>query len=192
VLGPSIVGAIYQYHKFTAFDTRQTALALSCYAAGLAGYASLKVLIPAFYALDDARTPMLVSLFSVAVNFVAASYMVQTPLRHAGLALATSTVSVASFLILLLVLRRRIGPLTAGQMFPTFWKAATASLVMGCLCYISSSAIHRWLGATHTASFVDLAISIPVGAGVYFAMCKLLGVAEIDRPLQMLARRFRR
>jgi len=192
VLGPSIVGAIYQYHKFTAFDTRQTALALSCYAAGLAGYASLKVLIPAFYALDDARTPMLVSLFSVAVNFVTASYMVQTPLRHAGLALATSTVSVASFLILLLVLRRRIGPLNAGHMLPTFWKAATASLVMGCLCFTSSGAIHQWLGATHTASFADLAVSIPLGAGVYFAMCRLLGVTEIDRPLQMLARRFRR
>jgi putative peptidoglycan lipid II flippase len=192
VLGPSIVGAIYQYHKFTAFDTHQTALALSCYAAGLAGYASLKVLVPAFYALDDARTPMLVSLFSIAVNFVAASYMVQTPLRHAGLALATSAVSVASFLLLLLVLRRKIGKLDGGELWSTFWKTSIAGVVMGCLCYTSSGVIHQWLGMTHKAAFADLAVSIPLGAGVYFALCKVTGVPGIERPLAMIARRFGR
>ena len=57
-----MIGAIYQGGKFSANDTEQTAIALSCYAVGLAGYSALKVLNPAFYALHDARTPMLVSL----------------------------------------------------------------------------------------------------------------------------------
>jgi putative peptidoglycan lipid II flippase len=192
VLGPSIVGAIYQYHKFTAFDTQQTALALSCYAAGLAGYASLKVLVPAFYALDDARTPMLVSLFSVAVNFVTASYMVRTPLRHAGLALATSTVSVASFLLLLAALKRRIGSVNGAALLSTFWRVSAAALVMGGLCYTSSGLIHQWLGTTRKAAFTDLAISIPLGAGVYFLMCKVMSVRAIDGPLRMVVRKFRR
>ena len=192
VLGPSIVGAIYQYHKFTAFDTHETALALSCYAAGLAGYAALKVLVPAFYALNDARTPMLVSLFSVAVNFVVASFMVRTPLRQAGLALATSSVSIASFLILLMVLRRKIGRINGGALFSSFWKAALAALIMGVLCYTSSGLVHRWLGMSHKAAFTDLAVSIPLGAAAYFALCKVMAVREIDRPLEMLASRFRR
>ena len=55
VLGNTMIGAIYQGGKFHAFDTQQTALALSCYAVGLAGYSALKVLNPAFYAL--ARRP---------------------------------------------------------------------------------------------------------------------------------------
>ena len=46
VLGQSIIGAIYQGGKFQRYDTQQTALALSCYAIGLAGYAALKVLVP--------------------------------------------------------------------------------------------------------------------------------------------------
>jgi putative peptidoglycan lipid II flippase len=191
VLGPSIVGAIYQYHKFTAFDTHETAMALSCYAAGLAGYAALKVLVPAFYALNDARTPMLVSVFSVLVNFVVASFMVLTPLRHAGLALATSAVSVASFLLLLLVLKKKIGQVDGGQLFSTFWKTTTASVVMGGLCFSSSGLIHQWLGMSHAAAFTDLAISIPLGAVAYFGVCKWMGVAEIDRPLEMVTRRFR-
>ena len=192
VLGPSIVGAVYQYHKFTAFDTHETALALSCYAAGLAGYASLKVLVPAFYALKDARTPMLVSLFSVVVNFVIASFMVRTPLRHAGLALATSSVSIASLVMLLVVLQRKIGSVNGDALFKCFWKTSAASAVMGGLCYSSSGAIHRWLGATHTAAFTDLAVSIPLGAAVYFALCKLLGIPGAERIIQLAAARFRR
>ncbi len=192
VLGSSIVGAVYQYHKFTAFDTHETALALACYAAGLAGYASLKVLVPAFYALKDARTPMLVSLFSVVVNFVAASYLVRTPLRHAGLALATSSVSVASFLLLLVVLRRKIGSINGDQMFRIFWKTSVASGVMASLCYTSSGLIHQWLGTTHRAAFVDLAVSIPLGASVYFALCRLMLIPGTDRLMQMVVGRFRR
>ncbi len=46
VLGKSIIGAIYQGGKFELYDTQQTAIALSCYAVGLAGYAALKVLTP--------------------------------------------------------------------------------------------------------------------------------------------------
>ena len=52
---------------------------------GLAGYSALKVLNPAFYALHDARTPMLVSLISIAVNYGTAWTMMHTTsLGHAG------------------------------------------------------------------------------------------------------------
>ena len=85
VLGKSIIGAIYQGGRFQLYDTQQTALALSCYAIGLAGYAALKVLSPAFYALGDARTPMLVSLGSIVVNYAAAGTMIRVArLGHAG------------------------------------------------------------------------------------------------------------
>ena len=83
VLGDTMIGAIYQGGKFQAFDTQQTALALSCYAVGLAGYSALKVLNPAFYALHDARTPMLISLISIAINYATASLLLgRTSLGH--------------------------------------------------------------------------------------------------------------
>ncbi|MBL8295575.1 MAG: murein biosynthesis integral membrane protein MurJ, partial [Bryobacterales bacterium] len=47
ILGSDMIAAVYQGGKFDAYDTRQTALALSCYAIGLAGYAAAKVLTPA-------------------------------------------------------------------------------------------------------------------------------------------------
>ena len=110
VLGKSIIGAIYQGGRFQLYDTQQTALALSCYAIGLAGYAALKVLNPAFYALGDARTPMLVSLGSIVINFATAATMIRfAGLGHAGLALSTSVVALFGFFLLFEILRRRIG-----------------------------------------------------------------------------------
>ena len=110
VLGKSIIGAIYQGGRFHLYDTEQTARALSCYAIGLTGYAAIKVLSPAFYALGDARTPMLVSLGSIFINYAAASSMIRLAgLGHAGLALSTSAVALFGFLVLFGILRAKIG-----------------------------------------------------------------------------------
>ena len=101
VLGDRMIAVVYQGGKFRVSDTHQTALALSCYAIGLAGYAAIKVLAPAFYALNDARTPMIVSLVSILVNAAAASSMVKLAgLGHAGLALSTSVVALVSSVVL--------------------------------------------------------------------------------------------
>jgi putative peptidoglycan lipid II flippase len=78
VMGRSIIGAIYEGRRFEAYDTQQTALALACYALGLAGYAAVKILTPAFYVMKDSRTPMLVSLASIVINVGVAYAMVHT------------------------------------------------------------------------------------------------------------------
>ena len=109
VLGRSIIGAVYQGGRFTISDTNQTALALSCYALGLAGYSALKVLSPSFYALNDARTPMFISLVSIAVNFTVAYTLTHhTTLGHAGLALSTSSVATFGAIVQFWLLRNRI------------------------------------------------------------------------------------
>ena len=101
VLGRPIIGAIFQSGRFGAYDTKQTAVALSCYAIGLLGYAGTKILNPAFYALSDARTPMYVSLFSILINFCMAVILLKYfHLGYAALALSTSLVAVVSSLCL--------------------------------------------------------------------------------------------
>src|SRR5262249_41066283 len=142
VLGKSIIGAIYQGGKFTPFATEQTALALSCYAVGLAGYSALKVLNPAFYALHDARTPMLISLISIAVNYATASLLLRsTNLRHAGLALTTSAVAIFGAIALFAILRPRIGGIHGRDLAASIIKISIASSIMGAAVWISSREI---------------------------------------------------
>jgi len=181
VLGQSMIGAIYQGGKFRSFDTEQTALALSCYAVGLAGYAALKVLNPAFYALHDARTPMLISLISIAVNYVTAVLLLRnTSLSHAGLALSTSTVAVFGAVALFAILRNRIGGIYGRALASSIWRITLASAVMGGAVWLSSHAIQTWLGTSRWERPVDLAISIPTGMLVFYGSCRALRVSELD------------
>src|SRR5258708_4679467 len=129
VLGEPMIAAIYQGGAFRLADARQTALALSCYAVGLTGYAAVKLLATAFYALHGARTPMLVSLASIALNHLAASTMIRVAgLGHAWLALSTSIVAIFSFIALFWAMRRRIGGLYGRDLLATLMKVAAALL----------------------------------------------------------------
>jgi putative peptidoglycan lipid II flippase len=188
VLGNTMIGAIYQGGKFQAFDTEQTALALSCYAVGLAGYSALKVLNPAFYALHDARTPMIISLISIAVNYATASALLRgTGLGHAGLALSTSAVAIFGAVALFAILRKRIGGIHGRALLNSIWKITLASTVMGGAVWLSSREIESWLGPARLGRLVDLGISIPIGLIVFYGACRWLRVAELDLATRSLA-----
>jgi putative peptidoglycan lipid II flippase len=188
VLGRSMIGAIYQHGKFHALDTQQTALALSCYAVGLAGYAALKVLNPAFYALHDARTPMIISLISILINYLTASLLLhRTNLSHAGLALTTSAVAIFGAIALFAILRPRIGGIHGRALGASIVKIAIASAVMGGGVWLSSRGIHQWLGQGRLASLTDLALSIPFGLLIFYAACRALRVSELELATRSLA-----
>lgn len=197
LMGPSIVGAIYERHKFEAYDTQQTALALSCYALGLAGYAAIKVLAPAFYALKDSRTPMITSLVSIATNAGMAYLLVRVlNLGHAGLALATSTVALSSFLALFWLMKRRIGGVHGRRLRDAILKVSAGSLLMA----VSVVALHRLMALLlppgPVVYFADLFITIPGGVLTVWAACRWLKVEELEMATRALGgpimRRFSR
>jgi putative peptidoglycan lipid II flippase len=193
VLGRSIIGAIYQGGKFQNYDTQQTALALSCYAIGLTGYAALKVVVPAFYALGDSRLPMLVSLVSIGINVGAA--VVLTRIAHlgiAGLALSTSAVALFGFLVLFELLRRRIGGVHGKVLGAQFLKIAMASVGLAAVVALSSHVVESSMGITRLAHLVNLVVSIPLGLGVYYGACRAFHVSDLDMTVLAFAAPVRR
>ena len=193
VLGKSIIGAIYQGGKFQLYDTQQTATALSCYAVGLAGYAGLKVLNPAFYALGDARMPMIVSLVSVGINYVTAVTMIRVAkLGHAGLAMSTSAVALFSFLALFAILRKRVGGMYGRELAAGEAKVMAAATAMGGVVWLSSHGMEKWLGVSQLARLADLAVSLPLGLATFYAMCRVLGVTDLDMAIRAFTGPIRR
>ncbi|MBZ5602096.1 MAG: polysaccharide biosynthesis C-terminal domain-containing protein, partial [Acidobacteriia bacterium] len=193
VLGKSIIGAIYQGGKFQVYDTQQTAVALSCYSVGLAGYAALKVLNPAFYALGDARTPMMVSLASIAINYATAFTMIRVAkFGPAGLAMSTSVVALFGFLVLFEILRRRIGGVHGRELALGIGKVGLASLVMGVVVAVTTRLVESRLGVSQLARLADLAISLPLGLGVFYAMCRILRVDELGMAIRAFTAPIRR
>jgi putative peptidoglycan lipid II flippase len=193
VLGKSIIGAIYQGGKFQLYDTQQTAIALSCYAVGLAGYAALKVLTPAFYALGNARIPMVVSLLSVGINFATAVIMIRwLGFGQAGLATSTSVVALFGFVVLFAILRKRIGGVHGRELAAGIGKVLLASAVMGGVIVVSSHLIEAWLGTSRVGRLGDLVVSIPLGFGVFYGMCRAMGVSDLDMAIQAFTSPVRR
>ena len=90
MLARPIISLIYERGRFTAASTLHTAEALQFYALGLAAYSGIKVLAPAFYALDKRHTPMFVSFASIVTNLLL-NYLFtfKMGLGHRGLALST-------------------------------------------------------------------------------------------------------
>jgi putative peptidoglycan lipid II flippase len=188
VLGKSIIGGIYQGGAFKVSDTEQTAVALSCFAIGLTGYAGIKIINPAFYALGDSRTPMLVSLGSIIVNYAAANLLIRgAGMGHAGLALSTSSVALFGFLVQFAVLRSRISGVHGRFLAAQLVKISFGSMLMAAVVAGTSFGMERWLGVSQIARLADLVVSLPVGLAVYYAACRALGVEGLDDAFQAVA-----
>src|SRR5690606_37182936 len=105
LLADPIISLVFERGRFDAHDTEMTALALRYYAVGLVFYACMKVLQPAFYAIDKKYVPMLVSFGAVGLNAGLNSFFVIVlGLGHEFLALSTGLIAAANFLILYFVM----------------------------------------------------------------------------------------
>jgi putative peptidoglycan lipid II flippase len=188
VLGRPIVGLIFEHGKFTNVDTVQTANALAAYALGLAGYAAVKVLSPAFYALNDARTPMVISLGSIAVNYAMNSLLVK-PLGHVGLALSTSSVALVNFLLLILFMRRKLARIEGWRLSVTLGKVTLVSFAMAAIVWLLASQLKLRLAASGVALYAaQLGLGMGVAALVFYFGCRWMKISELDEALAAIVR----
>lgn len=185
VLAKPIVALVFEHGKFTAFDTAQTANALAAYAIGLAGYGAIKVLSPAFYALGDARTPMLISLGSIAVNYLMNSLLVG-PFGHVGLAFSTSSVALVNFLLLALLMRRRLGRLGGRQLATTGLKIGLASSALAVVAWIVNESAGALPVQGFALEFGRVVIAIALAGATFYVVCRLLQVDELKEAIDAI------
>ncbi|HEY9435990.1 MAG TPA: murein biosynthesis integral membrane protein MurJ [Blastocatellia bacterium] len=192
VLSRPIIALIYQYGRFTAFDTDQTAMALAYYAIGLTAYSTVRVLAPSFYALRDARIPMLVSLFSIVTNYAVAKFTVDhLKIGHIGLAISISAVSIVNFALLFFFMRRKIEGIEGRGLLSTFVKVMLASAAMGAVCWFLSDRIENYLGLDGLfARLINVGASIAVGVVVFYLGARLLKVGELTQLTGAIERKF--
>lgn len=185
VLAKPIVALVFEHGKFTAFDTAQTANALAAYAIGLAGYGAIKVLSPAFYALGDARTPMMISLGSIAVNYFMNSLLVG-PFGHVGLAFSTSAVALVNFLLLALLMRRRLGRLGGRQLAVTALKIGLASAALAVVAWIVNENAGALPIRGLALEFGRVVIAIVLAGATFYVVCRLLQVDELQEAIDAI------
>jgi putative peptidoglycan lipid II flippase len=191
MLAEPIMSVLYQHGKFDAHQAAEAAGALRFYAIGLAGYAELKVLVNAFYALERRKTPMVVSFCAVALN-LAFNWIFTFRLGwgHRGLAFSTGCVATSNFLLLYALMRRQLGGLESRRLLGSLTRIALAGAALAAVCAASS----HWMladWATQSLWRKSLALfgTVLAGAGVFVGCAALLEVDELAPILAAVRRR---
>jgi putative peptidoglycan lipid II flippase len=193
-LAEPIISVLFERGKFHEIDRIQTAAALRAYGYGLVFYAWLKVLQPAFYAIDKRWFPMLVSFLALAIN-LGCNYLFVVVLRwgHESLALTTSISASINFLLLFFAMRKFAGDLGTGKLLVLLAKLVLAGGLMSGVCVMANHYLFANLAETKLLlKVIWLGLTIGVASGVYFAAARLLQVAEAEDAVGMIMRKLRR
>lgn len=179
VLRVPVIQVIFQHGSFTSEATLQTAKALLYYALGLWAVAGVRVTVPVFYALHDTKTPVRVGAVTVLATMLF-SVLLMHPLAHGGLALALTLASSGNLLLLLILLRRKIGLLGMWSVARSLVKVVLASLGMGVFCFLAGLQIDWLMPGNLAARILSLGGVIGGGVAVYLGLAFLLRCPELE------------
>jgi len=194
MLAEPIISVLYQHGKFTAEQTAQAAGALRFYAVGLGGYAALKVLVNAFYALERRKTPMLVSFLAVGLNLLFNwIFTFRLGWGHRGLAFSTGCIATVNFLLLYFLMQRHLHGLESRRMLTMLGKTAAAAAALAAVCAASSHwLLADWATQAFTAKAAALLGTVIVGAAVFAGCGTALHIEELKELQGAVRRRLRR
>lgn len=185
VLSKPILTVLFRRGAFTPSMVDATSQALICYSFALLPVAWTRVAAPAFYAIKDMTTPVRAAFWSLFVN-LAASLVLMGPMKHSGLALATSISSVFNLVYLLLNLDRRVGGLHLGGIWTPVIKMFGASMIMAVFVFLVSNRI-QWTGGPIKLSFILFPLILS-GVGIYILLTRAMGMKDALAVSGMLSR----
>jgi len=186
ILGKPIIVLLFERGAFGAHASAMTTHALMGYTAGLWAFSGMRVLIAAFYALQDTKTPVKVAVISLSVNVIL-SLMLMGPLKHAGLALALSLASMVQFGLLALCLRKKGLFTHAGPILKSFVKSLSATIAMGAIIFICRTQwFHTDGNSALSGKILNLSALVLIGIVVYFSLARFLRCREIKAVTAML------
>jgi len=180
VLREPIVRLLFERNAFTADDVTLTATALAIYAAGLLSFAWVRVTVTGFYSHKHTLTPVVIASVSMVLNILL-NFALVGPLGYRGLAWATTISYTANFLLVFAFLNARHGRLITPKLLDGLGRMLVATLCMGVAAYAVSVRLSVWLdGDVFWGQFGVVTGSVLAAMGVYFGLCKAMGVDELD------------
>jgi putative peptidoglycan lipid II flippase len=183
-----IINVLFQRGQFDYHATIMTAKALLFYSVGLWAIAGARTVVPAFYSLQDTWTPLKIALICLGANVIFNSILIY-PMKHAGLALATSLSSALNLILLFQKLGPKVGRIDLRKNIRSLLKIFFCSLLMGFGAYIICSFGNWTVTGNILQKVLLLGAGIGVGLGVYFVCSYWMRNEEMLFLLKMLRRR---
>jgi putative peptidoglycan lipid II flippase len=173
-----IVETLFKRGAFTSYSVSITSDALFFYSWGLMSCAAIKILVSAFYAMQDTKTPVKTASMSLLVN-VGLNLILMWHLKIGGLALATSLSATLNAALLYVLLRKRIGSLRTKNFGITLLRA----LIAGCVMAWGLILLKPWIidSPYQAAAIGKLILCISGGVIIYYMTSLLLGVRNVSK-----------
>ncbi len=189
-IGLPVVRLFFEMGNFTPESTAATSTALFYYSFGIIGYSGATFLNRVYYALKDTKTPVAVGIGTVVLNIILNIWLVK-PMGHSGLALAYSLVGLINMLLLIILLRAKIGYVDGKRITVSALGSSLAALVTGVAAYVVVSILEGVFGtAAKTAQLIAVGGGVGAGILVYLLLAYLLHLEEFKLVLDLLKRRF--
>ena len=185
-----IVQTLFQTGAFSAESTSLVAAPLTFLAAGLVSYALVEALTRAFYAMHDTRTPVIAGIGIVALNIVIGVALLDR-IGYLALALALSLSTTVEAVVLIVVLGRRIGNVTA-KTRDWLLRVIASSVVMALVAAVLANPLTEATmpgNGPRLQQIVVFLVVLGVVAVVYLGCAWMLRIPELTDILDHLARR---
>jgi len=191
-----IVRLAYGYGKFDWPSTIATFDTLGILAFAVLSQSLVPLFARAFYAQQNTKTPLVISLVAMAINAVL-SYISAQHYGVAGIALGFTIASVVNCILLFMALRLKLGHLIAGlesvfdlPLLQAVMKIAFAAFFTGIVSYSLLYLVAPFLN-THTVIgiFLQAALASLGGAIVYFVLTYFMGFREARYISRLIWRR---
>lgn len=189
ILAEPIIRLIFEHGAFTATDTLATAQTLALYSIGLFAYSSNKVLVPAFYALDKTRYPVIASFMAIIFNIIIINLTIDR-FQHLAIAFSTSCTMLLNFLFLMIVLHKNLNGLSLAYLGKSLLKITSATSALIILLWGLIPYFTTWLNGSIIHQSGALFSLIASATIVYCIVLQKLKLNEMNILTKMVRTKF--
>ncbi|MFB3738239.1 MAG: murein biosynthesis integral membrane protein MurJ [Candidatus Velamenicoccus archaeovorus] len=193
VLATPVVRLVLQHGAANATDTQLVSGILVFFALGLFSFSLFQLLLRAFYAMQDTRTPALVNVAAVALNTaVDLAYFFPLHLGIRGLALGHATAYTFGSLVMLVLIVRRLHGLDGRRIGSTLGRTVVAGILTAGVAWGVARLLGDALGtATVATQAVQVLGAVIAGVVAFLACALMLRIDEVDAIRKQLTARWR-
>jgi len=186
VLRHPIIRMLFRYGEFSEKSAQMVAYALAFHVIGLCGTGGARVVVQMFFSMKDTRTPVMVAGISMASNLLLCYYL-SKPLKLGGIALAGALSVYIDFVLLTVILERRVGRIVDREIVVSFLKSLVSSALMAAALYSLLVTFDDAMAASRLSNAGLTILFLFVGAGLFFFFNLTLKNNDILRLKNLIA-----
>ncbi len=193
---PAIARLLFGYGAATSQQASLTGIITSVFMLGLLPFTLFYVLFRGFYAVEDTRTPFLVSVIMNVVALAVAVplfYAVSGPAQIAALAFGYVCGFWATFIVSWILLARRLGGVDSGRTLRALLRMLIAGFASLAVMYGTLAAMVTYVTGDGSDNVVPVLLNVvvvsAVGVLIYLAAAWALRISEVNEVVGLVRRK---